>query len=255
MSDPRRYSISILENFSDIPLQEIALIITKKIEKEISADDFTLEDVEDLELGTNFLTTEEPYTWQNVVKDLSPAFTDFPDTCFCLSISEGECGGQYRVLFFNGKAVTQYPEIRYEEFRPNDFEYQTSDKVSLESDYAKLAAILKGVAEKKRSVEGSINEARQLLDLPPVPRRESLGESMFGYPSDVEKNTTMIDPSKSHNNIEAANLASANDSETQSAVKKLLSDDGWESHPYGFDPKLRRNRNFADYIPEGQYFD
>jgi hypothetical protein len=147
MSDPRRYSISILENFSDIPLQEIALIITKKIEKEISADDFTLEDVEDLELGTNFLTTEEPYTWQNVVKDLSPAFTDFPDTCFCLSISEGECGGQYRVLFFNGKAVTQYPEIRYEEFRPNDFEYEVSNKIPLGVDPVEIDFIKKSLLE------------------------------------------------------------------------------------------------------------
>lgn len=219
-------------------------------------DDFVLQNCKKLILGVEFLhTPKEPFSWDGMISDLEIAFRDFPDTCFCLSVRDGEDGGQYRVLFFNGKYIKQYPEIRYEEFRPNDFEYQTSDKVSLESDYAKLAAILKGVAEKKRSVEGSINEARQLLDLPPVPRRESLGESMFGYPSDVEKNTTMIDPSKSHNNIEAANLASANDSETQSAVKKLLSDDGWESHPYGFDPKLRRNRNFADYIPEGQYFD
>jgi hypothetical protein len=147
MADPRRYSISILENYSDSPLQEIALIITKKIEKEISADDFTLEDVEDLELGTNFLTTEEPYTWQNVVKDLSPAFTDFPDTCFCLSISEGECGGQYRVLFFNGKAVTQYPEIRYEEFRPNDFEYEVSNKIPLGVDPVEIDFIKKSLLE------------------------------------------------------------------------------------------------------------
>ena len=133
MSDPRRYSISILENYSDIPLQKIALAVAEKIEKEISRDDFTLEDVEDLELGTNFLTTEDPYTWYRVVEDLTPAFIDFPDVCFCLFVSDGEDGGQYRSLFFNGKAVTQYPEIRYPEFRPNDFEYEASDKAPLES--------------------------------------------------------------------------------------------------------------------------
>jgi hypothetical protein len=135
MVDPRHYSISILENFSDKPLQEIALAVTKKIEKEISEDDFTLwDEAEDLELGKNFLTTEEAYTWYFVAEDLAPVFVDFPDTCFCLSVSDGEDGGQYRVLFFNGKTVTQYPEIRYEEFRPNDFEYQTSRKKSLFGD-------------------------------------------------------------------------------------------------------------------------
>jgi hypothetical protein len=169
MSDPRRYSISILEDYSEKPLQEIALAVTKKIEKEISADDFTLEDIEDLELGTNFLTTEEPYTWRNVVEDLAPAFTAFPDTCFCLSVSDGEYGGQYRTLFFNGKAVTQYPEIRYEEFHPNDFEYQASEKTALE----KIAI----------AVEKIENAASKHLNK----MRESLGESMFGYASDVEK--------------------------------------------------------------------
>jgi len=134
MADPRHYSISILENFSDKPLQEIALVVAKKIEKEISEDDFTLwDEVEDLELGTNFLTTKEAYTWHSVADDLAPMFTDFPDTCFCLSVSDGEDGGQYRILFFNGKAVTQYPEIRYEDFRPNDFDYQASAKTPLES--------------------------------------------------------------------------------------------------------------------------
>lgn len=131
MADPRHYSISIIENYSDKPLQEIALAVAKKIEKDISEDDFTLEDVEDLELETNFLTTEEAYTWYFVADDLAPMFADFPDTCFCLSVSDGEGGGQYRVLFFNGKYVTQYPEIRYPEFRLNDFEYETSGKKSL----------------------------------------------------------------------------------------------------------------------------
>ncbi|QIW88531.1 hypothetical protein [Pseudanabaena phage PA-SR01] len=100
MADPRHYSISIIENYSDKPLQEIALAVAKKIEKDISEDDFTLEDVEELELGTNFLTTEEAYTWYFVADDLAPMFADFPDTCFCLSVSDGEGGGQYRVLFF-----------------------------------------------------------------------------------------------------------------------------------------------------------
>jgi hypothetical protein len=138
MADPRRYSISILENYSDIPLQKIALAVTKKIEKEISSDDFTLEDVEDLELGTNFLTTKNPYTWHYVATDLAPVFADFPDTCFCLSVVSSENGGQYRVLFFNDKAVLQYPEIRYPEFRLNDFEYETSKKEPLPIIQGKL---------------------------------------------------------------------------------------------------------------------
>lgn len=133
MGDPRRYSISILENFSDKSLQEIALTVARKIEKEISEDDFTLwDETEELELDENFLTTEEAYTWYFVEDDLLPVFTDFPDTCFCLSVSNGECGGgQYRVLFFNRKYVKQYPEICYPEFRLNDFEYETSDKKPL----------------------------------------------------------------------------------------------------------------------------
>ena len=138
MSDPRHYSISIIENYSDKSLPEIALAVLKKIESEVSSDDFTLEDVEDLTLGVNFLTTEDPYTWRNIIEDLAPVFVDFPDTCFCLSVSDGEDGGQYRILFFNGKAVEQYPEIIYEEFRPNDFEYQTSKKEPLPTIKGKL---------------------------------------------------------------------------------------------------------------------
>lgn len=185
MADPRHYSISILEDYSDKPLQEIALAIAKKIEKDISEDDFTLWDAaEGLKLGTNFLTTEEAYTWYFVADDLVPVFSDFPDTCFCLSVSDGEDGGQYRVLFFNGKYVKQYPEIRYEEFRPNDFEYQASEKTSLESDYDKVAAILKDVAEKKRSVKGATSEVRQLLELPPLTadpvELDFIKKSLFG---------------------------------------------------------------------------
>ena len=140
MSDPRHYSISILENFSDKPLQEIALVVAKKIEKEISEDNFTLwDDAVNLEVGTNFLTTEQSYTWYFAADELLPILKDFPDTCFCLSVSDGECGGQHRVLFFNGKWVKQYPEILYEEFRPNDFEYQASKKKSLlEQQFAEV---------------------------------------------------------------------------------------------------------------------
>ncbi|MCA2594023.1 MAG: hypothetical protein IM526_02530 [Microcystis sp. M38BS1] len=176
MSDPRRYSISILEDYSEKPLQEIALAVTKKIEKEISADDFTLEDIEDLELGTNFLTTEEPYTWRNVVEDLAPAFTAFPDTCFCLSVSDGEDGGQYRTLFFNGKAVTQYPEIRYPDFHINDFEYQSSDKTPLEKIAVTVEKVEKAASE----------HLSKVID--------ALSKNAFGYASDAEKEVNEPDP-------------------------------------------------------------
>jgi hypothetical protein len=144
MADPRHYSISILENFSDKPLQEIVLAVARKIEKEISEDDFTLwDEAQGLELGTNFLTTEEAYTWYSVAEDLALVFADFPDTCFCLSVSDGEAGGQYRILFFNGKWVKQYPEIHYEDFRPNDFEYQVSAKKSfLDERITKIAEMI-----------------------------------------------------------------------------------------------------------------
>lgn len=149
MADPRHYSISIIENYSDKPLQEIALAVAKKIEKDISEDDFTLWDAaEELELGTNFLTTEEAYTWHFVADDLAPIFANFPDTCFCLSVSGGEDGGQYRVLFFNGKYIKQHPEIRYPEFSLNEFEYEASNKVPLDSAESKVKKVISHVCNK-----------------------------------------------------------------------------------------------------------
>jgi hypothetical protein len=133
MADPRRYSISILENFSDKSLHEIALVVTESVFY-IKPDEFILGQTKELTLGTEFLYTEEPITWREAEKELAPAFRDFPDACFCVFVSDGEDGGQYRTLFFNGKAVTQYPEIRYPEFRLNEFEYETSSKKSLFRD-------------------------------------------------------------------------------------------------------------------------
>jgi hypothetical protein len=126
-------SVSILENYSDKSLAEIALCVAAKIVK--TAPEILLKNCNNLSLGVNFLDIPEPYdstTWD----DMEIAFQDFPDTCFCVSVSEEDT--QYRVLFFNGKAVTQYPEIRYEEFRPNDFEYQTSKKEPLPIIQGKL---------------------------------------------------------------------------------------------------------------------
>jgi hypothetical protein len=132
MSDLRRYSISILENYSNKSLHEIALVVTESVFC-IKPDEFILEQTKNLALGTEFLYTEELITWREAEKELAPAFKDFPDTCFCVFVSDGEDGGQYRTLFFNGKAVTQYPEIRYPDFHLNDFEYQSSDKTPLGS--------------------------------------------------------------------------------------------------------------------------
>lgn len=167
MSNPRRYSISILENYSDKSLHEIAIVIAQKV-LTVQPENFVLQNTEDLDLGVEFLhTPDDPFSWM-YINDLLPIFNNFRDTCFCLSVSDGECGGEHRSLFFNGKAIKQYPEIRYPEFHINDFEYQASDKTPLESDYGKLAAILKDVSEKKRSIEGAAGEVRALLDLPPL---------------------------------------------------------------------------------------
>lgn len=180
MSDPRHYSISIIEDYSDKPLQEIALAVAKKIEKDISEDDFTLwDEAERLGLGTNFLTTEEEFTWRSVAEDLAPIFSQFPDTCFCLSVGDGEDGGQYRVLFFNGKYVKQYPEIRYEEFRPNDFEYQASKKKSLlEQQFAEVEK--KNRAEREVVTERLIKIAGMADDVSPdsPPKQGNFAETI-----------------------------------------------------------------------------
>jgi hypothetical protein len=147
MADPRRYNISILENYSDKSLHEIAIVVTESIFY-IKPDEFILGQTKNLALGTEFLYTEEPITWREAEKDVVPAFRDFPDVCFCLSVSGGEDGGQYRTLFFNGKSVTQYPEIRYEEFRPNDFEYQASGKAPLESAKNKAEEVISHACNK-----------------------------------------------------------------------------------------------------------
>jgi hypothetical protein len=129
MSDPRRYGISILENYSDKSLYEIALIATQSV-----PEDFLLQNTTQLALGVEFLFTEEAFTWRSIEQDLAPAFREFPDTCFCVSVTDGEeSGTDYRILFFNGKTVTQYPEIRYPDFRLNDFEYEASEKTALGS--------------------------------------------------------------------------------------------------------------------------
>ena len=157
MPDPRRYSISILENYSDKSLHEIALIITQSVSY-IGADDFILHNAKKLELSTEFLYTEYPFTWHSVKEDLAPAFCDFPDTCFCLSVSAGDDGkgGEYRVLFFNNKAVTQYPEVRYEDFRPNDFEYQASGKIPLKVDESMEGKTIEELCDE--AIERGINE-------------------------------------------------------------------------------------------------
>lgn len=131
MSDPRRYSISILENFSDKPIYEIALQVAELVV--YKQEDFALQNTHQLSIGIDFLhTPEDPFTWGEATYDLQPVFDRFPDTCFCLSVSDGEeSDSSYRVLFFNYKNVTQYPEIRYPDFRINDFEYEASEKGSV----------------------------------------------------------------------------------------------------------------------------
>ena len=166
MSDPRHYSISILENYSDKSIHEIALIITQSISY-IGSDDFILHGTKELELGTEFLYTEYPFTWHSVKEDLAPAFRDFPDTCFCLSVSAGDDGegGEYRVLFFNNKAVTQYPEVRYEDFRPNDFEYEASGKTPLKVDESMKGKTFEEFCDKakERGINECIAKAREVI--------------------------------------------------------------------------------------------
>ena len=175
MSDPRRYSISILENYSEKSLHEIALVVTESVFY-IKPDEFILGQTKNLALGTEFLYTEEPVTWCEAEKELAPAFRDFPDTCFCLFTSDGENGGQYRTLFFNGKSVKQYPEIRYPDFHINDFEYQSSDKTPLEKIAVTVEKVEKAASE----------HLSKVID--------ALSKNAFGYASDAEKEVNEPDP-------------------------------------------------------------
>jgi hypothetical protein len=138
MADPRHYSISILENFSDKSLHEIAIVVAELAIRKQEA--FVLQETQLLDVvGIEFLhTPDDVFTWYEAKDDLQPVFDQFPDVVFCLSVSDGEAGGQYRVLFFNGKNIEQYPEIRYPEFHLNDFDYQTSKKEPLPIIQGKL---------------------------------------------------------------------------------------------------------------------
>lgn len=218
MSDPRRYSISILENYSEKSLHEIALVVTQKV-LAVQPEIFVLQNTENLDLGVEFLHTPEASFGWMYINDLFPIFNNFRDTCFCLAISDSECGGEHRALFFNGKSVKQPPEIRYPDFHINDFEYQASSKKELPPIVAKLKPV----------------EVRQ-----PIPIK-SLGESMFGYASDAEKEVNepdpveldfikkslfgdiiMIDPSQPSPNVEKASVVSVNDPETREIIREIL---------------------------------
>lgn len=128
-------SISILENYTDTFNHQIALVLVETLQNSINFNGiFEVIDASELEIGSPFLRTTEYTNFPKSFRDdFLNIFTNFPDVCFCLFFidEDDETASDYRVLFFNGKAVTQYPEIRYPEFHVNDFEYEASNKVVL----------------------------------------------------------------------------------------------------------------------------
>lgn len=130
------FSISILENYTDKPIHQVALLIAEVLQNSLNFRGlFELTDTSELEIGSVFLQSVEAVeSPEYFPKDFLGVFINFPDVCFCLSVLD-DCdntASDYRVLFFNGKLITQYPEIRYPEFHVNDFEYEASEKITLE---------------------------------------------------------------------------------------------------------------------------
>ena len=128
-------SISILENYTDTSNHQIALVLVETLQNSINFNGiFEVIDASELEIGSPFLRTTEYTNFPKSFRDdFLNIFTNFPDVCFCLFFidEDNDTASDYRVLFFNGKAVTQYPEIRYPEFHVNDFEYEASEKTLL----------------------------------------------------------------------------------------------------------------------------
>lgn len=129
MSDPRRYSISILENFSDKTFHEIALSIAEMIID--IQDEFKLQNTKRLGLGIDFLhTPDDPFTWYGVAEDLCPIFSEFPDVCFCVNVDATEGDNKsYRIVFFNHQHLKQYPETIYPMFHPDHFERDANENI------------------------------------------------------------------------------------------------------------------------------
>ena len=147
-------SISILENYTDKSIHQIALLTVEMLQNSLHFQGlFEIVDASELEIGSVFLRTTEAISYPEAFcKDFLDFFTNFPDVCFCLSVLDDcdDTASEYRVLFFNNKAVTQYPEVRYEDFRPNDFEYETSDKILLKTDKSMGGKTIEELYEKAK---------------------------------------------------------------------------------------------------------
>jgi len=129
------FSISILENYTDKSIHQIALLIVEALQNSLNFRDlFELTDAAELEIGSVFLQSVEAVeSPEYFPEDFLGVFINFPDVCFCLSVLDDcdDTASDYRLLFFNGKSITQCPEIRYPEFHVNDFEYEASEKTLL----------------------------------------------------------------------------------------------------------------------------
>ena len=147
-------SISILENYTDKSIHQIALLTVELLQNSLNFQGlFEIVDVAELEVGSVFLRTTDPIAFpESFREDFLNFFTNFPDVCFCLFVLDDcdDTASEYRVLFFNNKAVTQYPEIRYEDFRPNDFEYESSDKILLKTDKSMGGKTIEELYEKAK---------------------------------------------------------------------------------------------------------
>jgi len=125
MSRESSFWFSILDNHTDIPLQQIA----NTIENNLPVLTYlTFERrVDNPALDETFLMSDDDYRWGTIKEDLLPLSKIYPDVCICVT-EYSEEGYESRFLFYGGKCVQQYPELIYPLFTPNNFEYWTSDK-------------------------------------------------------------------------------------------------------------------------------
>ena len=160
------FSISILENYTDKSIHQIALLIVEALQNSLNFRDlFELTDAAELEIGSVFLQSVEAVeSPEYFPEDFLGVFINFPDVCFCLSVLDDcdDTASDYRLLFFNGKSITQCPEIRYPEFHVNDFEYEASEKITLEP-----VPTEKEVPERMagKTAEELYDEAKERIDM------------------------------------------------------------------------------------------
>ena len=133
MASPKYYHLEVLENNSRDSLAKLVLIFLAACNG--SGADFDDErDYDDGELVSFKLKNEEPFDWLELQAEMLYVSKLIPDVCFCVTEFPTEDVAyvtQCRHIFYNGKCVTQEPEIIYPHFSINNFEYETSDKIAL----------------------------------------------------------------------------------------------------------------------------